>query len=455
MHANATLGIPKVTDFGLAKRLEGGSQFTASGTMVGTPSYMPPEQAGAKTGQVGPASDVYAIGAILYELLTTRPPFQAATPLDTILQVLDTEPVPPQVVNRKVDRDLETICLKCLQKNPKARYATARELADDLGRYLAGEPILARPVGATERLVRWCCRNPAVAGLLSLVAALLVGVAAYGIVTARTERSLRAEADVARQIAQKSADESNYRLVRQYIASAVRVMDEGDLLGSLPLFVEALKLDSGDPSRAQLHRFRIAAVLRQAPKPAQIWFHDGPVLCARFSPDGAARIWITESDVPAALPLRHSASVRWAEFSPQGDRVLTAGDDGTARIWNVLTGEPVGSILQHDAAVNFGAFNHDGSRVATASQDKTARVWNAETGEPVIRPLEHDYAVNYVAFSPDPSAPARGGRDEGDGNGATVHKQGCQRIVHATGWGHQLAAAERRRDVDRDAAGRI
>jgi WD40 repeat protein len=407
--------VPKVTDFGLAKRLEGGSQFTASGTMVGTPSYMPPEQARAKAGAVGPASDVYALGAILYELLTARPPFQAATPLDTILQVLDAEPVAPHLLNRKVDRDLETICLKCLQKNPKTRYSTAQELADDLGRYLAGEPILARPVGPAERLVRWCRRNPVVAGLLTFVALLLVGVAVFGFVTAKTERGLRSEAEEAKQIAQKKAEESNYRLVRQYVASAVRVMDEGDLLGSLPLLVEALKLDAQDPKRAELHRFRIASVLSQAPKPTQVWFHDGPVFCARFSPDGArvitasgdgsARIWLTESGLPVGDAMRHAAAVRWAAFSPDGARVITASNDGTARLWNAQTGEPFGAILRHEAAVTHAVFSSDGRHVATASQDKTARVWNSETGEPVTEPLEHSYGVNYVAFNPDPAAP--------------------------------------------------
>ncbi|MEX0712979.1 MAG: serine/threonine-protein kinase, partial [Pirellulales bacterium] len=135
---------PRVTDFGLARRIEGDSQLTATGTVVGTPSYMPPEQAAGKRGAMGPASDVYSLGAILYELLTARPPFQAATSLDTMLQVLHSEPVPPRLLNRAVDRDVETISLKCLQKDPRRRYASAQELADDLQRYSNHEPILAR-----------------------------------------------------------------------------------------------------------------------------------------------------------------------------------------------------------------------------------------------------------------------------------------------------------------------
>src|SRR5262249_31259389 len=151
----------KVTDFGLAKKLDEAGQ-TQPGAIMGTPSYMAPEQASGKTSEVGPAADVYALGAILYECLTGRPPFKGPTALDTILQVAADDPVPPSQLQSKTPRDLETICLKCLQKEPGKRYGSAQELADDLGRFLRGEPVRARPVGRVERTVKWTRRNPAV-----------------------------------------------------------------------------------------------------------------------------------------------------------------------------------------------------------------------------------------------------------------------------------------------------
>ena len=161
---------PYVTDFGLAKLVEADSALTVTGVVMGTPSYMSPEQASGSHEQIGPASDVYSLGAILYELLTAQPPFKADTPADTLIQVKRGEPSRPRELSPGVPRDLETICLKCLEREPRDRYESAQALAEDLGRYLQGEPILARPPGPIGRLWSWARRQPALAIMLAALA---------------------------------------------------------------------------------------------------------------------------------------------------------------------------------------------------------------------------------------------------------------------------------------------
>jgi serine/threonine-protein kinase len=166
-------GTPKITDFGLARRLGGDAGVTQTGAQLGTPSYMAPEQARGQASAIGPGTDVYALGAILYELLTGRPPFRAETASETVQQVIYQEPASPSRLNSKVPRDLETICLKCLRKEPESRYASAVELADDLSRFIEGHPIHARPASLGTRLWRWTRRNPAAAALVVTALALL------------------------------------------------------------------------------------------------------------------------------------------------------------------------------------------------------------------------------------------------------------------------------------------
>lgn len=241
-------GEPKITDFGLAKRMDDDSNQTKTGAVMGTPSYMPPEQASSSIETLGPAADTYALGAILYHLLTGRPPFQSETQLDTLMQVISDEPVPPSRLNSNVPADLETICLKCLQKDIKRRYTTAAALAEDLRRFQTGEPIAARPVSALERGWKWARRRPAVAGMIGVSALALISLIAGGLwYNAQLQDSLtvaenrRQEAQEQREFAekqrkvaekQKEAADRNFKLARDAVDELTTVSQ--DELFNLP-----------------------------------------------------------------------------------------------------------------------------------------------------------------------------------------------------------------------------
>jgi serine/threonine-protein kinase len=278
----STDGTPKIADFGLARRLEGGTGLTRSGVPMGTPSYMAPEQARGQARAIGPAVDVYALGAILYELLTGRPPFRAETAVETVRQVIDQEPVPPARLNARVPRDLETICLKCLRKDPGTRYGTAAQLADDLGRFLRHEPIQARPTGRVEYFVRWVRRRPAAAGLLAaVVLLLLVGGVGAGLqyrqwATARdrqaqTDRDVRGVLEGARGPLQEGWSEQDLAQLTAALAEGDRSVDmarSGEASAAVRQQAEAFRTDADERlGRAKNNRALLEAVLDVAVPP--------------------------------------------------------------------------------------------------------------------------------------------------------------------------------------------
>jgi hypothetical protein len=401
---------PLVADFGLAKLLQGGPEITRTGDLMGTPPYMSPEQAQGSA-SLTVASDVYGLGATLYALLTGRPPFQGDDPVQTLRRVVEDEAAPPRTLNPDVDRDLETICLKCLEKEPRKRYASAEEVADRLQLFLEGKPIPDRPITRAERLWRWCRRNPLLAASGCTAAAGIVAVVTLSISFAIHAERAAADLGDALDDAKTERRLAQDRLVNLEVAAGVRLMDEGDLLGSLHWFAKALEEEKGGPEREQMHRMRLGAVWQQCPRLLRFWPHEDSVYHAEFSPDGGrvvtasvdhtARVWDAQSGQPVTGPLKHNSAVRHAAFSPDGRRVVTASEDNTARVWDAQSGQPVTGPLKHNDRVFHAAFSPDSRWVVTASHDHTARVWDAQSGQPVTKPLKHNFEVWHAAFSPD------------------------------------------------------
>ncbi len=252
-------GTPKVTDFGLAKRVEAAGDLTHTGQILGTPSYMPPEQARGDLSAIGPLSDVYAIGAVLYHAVTGRPPFMAATVMATLKQVLEADPVSPMQLNPQVDRDLETIALKCLEKEPHRRYGSAAELAADLGRFIAGEPIIARRSSAWERAYKWSRRRPAAAMLAAVSLVAVVSMAVGGLFYAqaaeqRAKLAQREARDRARQLEDRDALDATRRALQAAVRRSSQLLDAGSLQEAEVAVEQALAKAGDTPALAEERR---------------------------------------------------------------------------------------------------------------------------------------------------------------------------------------------------------
>jgi WD40 repeat protein/serine/threonine protein kinase len=436
-------GTAKIADFGLAKFLQGTEGQTQEGDLVGTPRYMAPEQTSGAPEAVGPAADIYSLGVILYELLTGRAPLQAPTPVETLLLIRTQEPLPPSRLLPRLPRDLETICLKCLQKDPRRRYASAQDLADDLERFLAGKPVRARPVGMPEKALKWVGRNPVPALLLALLTMSLLG----GLAAVSWEW-LEANANARRAIDEKS--EAQFQAYRARIAAAVAALqnhDVADAARQLDDAPEALRGwewrhlksrldDSSDvvrfppDERALLLsgpeglrigtftstglRFRDESgrAFPERPFPRltnEFFAHAGPAtewLLAATEEGGPVRLRDQTGRVVCTIKPRKGLTIGLA-LSPDRTRVAVRLDmgDGSSRIdlFDTSSGQERANWVAGQGQLHALAFSPDGKRLASGGDDRVVRIWDAATGQPLSECRGHTSKVLSLAFRQDGS----------------------------------------------------
>ena len=446
---------PRITDFGLAKRLDDCQlstthhQLTLSGQVLGSPNYLPPEQAEPKRGPAGPASDVYALGAILYHLITGRPPFQAESLTTLLRQVIEADSVAPRSLNPSIPPDLETICLKCLEKEPHRRYASAQALADDLDRFLNHQPVLARPINPTGRAWRWCRRQPVRAGLIAaLVLVFVAGTA--GVLwqwrQAATQRRAAVAAGAEAQIgeyaasiamAQSMIQARQFPQARDTLLARTRqsyrgwewgwllrscnqdlmTLSENQSLGDEAVFSpdSRLLVTSGFHPVLQVWDLATGEAIRR------LSGHTGFANMTSFSPDGrrlctyswdpddrTVRFWDMATDQVLFGPIKEPSAIYYGALSRDGRRLATAGADGKVRVYDTATGADTGLVNDYGDAVTAVAFSPDGRRIAYAggswawsrSQDTSIRIWDLVSGD-TKRLAGHKQAVYGVAWSPD------------------------------------------------------
>jgi WD40 repeat protein len=436
--------VPKITDFGLAKDQNSARRLTQTDVAMGTPCYMAPEQVRNRRGTVGPPTDVYALGSMLYELLTGRPPFDAGTPIEVLAQVLNQEPLSPSRLRPRLPGDLVTICLKCLEKSARQRYTTAWDLAEDLRRYLDGEPILARPVGVIGRAYRWCRHRPLVAGLIGLCAMLAV---AFVVTTITYE--IRLSKALNAKVAE--ADDERRQIIDLNVTIGLTDIEQGDTFTAVLRFSEALRLEQ-DKEAAQRHRIRIAAALRQSPRLIKKRTGEGRVLATHLGSAGGLiasarddhtiKVCDARTGDQAGVDLKHDEAIAEAAFSPDGhslailnakgkvqvwdcgtgnSRVLPQGDKGSVlhvaltgantlltqdadsslRLWDLGTDGVITPKTLGDSACTSFVMSEDARHLFTVSADRKGRLWNLTSGQPAAPPLTLEPDVRPAAISRD------------------------------------------------------
>lgn len=421
-------GRVRIADFGLAKRVEGESDLTMTGQVLGTPSYMSPEQAAAQHAIIGPPTDIYALGAILYELVTGRPPFRSENVGETLRQVQHDEPVRPRLLNPKLPRDLETICLKCLEKEPRRRYGSAQLLADDLGRYLRGEPIQARPISRPARVWRWCRRNPRLASIGAAASALLIAVLIISSVAYFRESMLRRDLLQEQATTKRALRTSQISNSDMRTHSGLAAADRGDAAAAAVWFAAAAELLGEDDARSQHNRLRAALWNDHAPRPVRavmhpeewvldVKFHSSGKYLLTWSPRcgphvGRCIIWDleTEREFPLNIEAGQLSCGAWS----RDGTILALGTDRDRLVLQTFPKGEMAHDIPLEGRTDFLEFDPTGRYLAVAYGPREAasptdqlmktgrkvRVWDLQEGRFATPELPQPSPVSMLMFHP-------------------------------------------------------
>jgi WD40 repeat protein len=395
---------PKLTDFGLAKLTDSGVQETQTGAILGTPAYMSPEQAAGQTRELGPVCDVYALGVLLFEILTGRPPFEGETTPDVLRKVISDEPLSPRRLRRAVPRDLATICLHCLLKEPQKRYAGARELADDLRRFLHGEPIQARPVSAWTKTARWTRRH------VRLLTCVALGILAFvgTLHLLQWRATLEAQEGMWQQRIKQHQELHRARLrYAGQMSLAEQMWVQGDFI-TLGSILSDLRQDPAQAERLGFEWHYLWQQYRDDDFRFKIHHDDTHVT---YAPDGKTLatagkegnvcLWDPATGQQRTTWPAHPHGVRAITFDREGRRLATCGNDHAVRLWDPGTGRLLATCIGHHDCVTCVAFSPDGGTLASGSDDHTLILWNAATGQPSARCTAHTDSVHAVVFTAD------------------------------------------------------